>query len=111
MDYSHYLYNKSKIEKKAKKNNKGNIIKELKLSSKISEHDFQVRLKAGIKFLEKGYKIKVSLMFKGREITHSELGISVMDKFIENIKNEASIEQPPSLNGKFITMILGPKKK
>ncbi len=111
MDYTHYLYNQSKIEKKAKKGSKSGVIKELKLSPKISEHDFQVRVNAGIKFLEKGYKVKVTLMFKGREITHSELGMNMMTKFMADLQEVATVEQEPCTNGKFINMMLIPKKK
>ena len=111
MDYTHYLYNQGKIEKKAKKNSKSGVIKELKLSPKISEHDFQVRVNAAIKFLDKGYKVKATLMFKGREITHSELGMNIMLKFIADLQELASVEQEPSVNGKFINMMLIPKKK
>ncbi len=111
MDYTHYLYNQSKIEKKAKKSSKSGVIKELKLSPKISDNDFNVRKNAAIKFLDKGYKIKVTLMFKGREITHSELGMNIMLKFIENLQELATVEQEPSINGKFIGMMLIPKKK
>lgn len=111
MDYKHYLYSQGKLEKKAKKSSKGGVIKELKLSPKISGNDFQVRVNAGIKFIEKGYKIKITLMFKGREITHSELGMNVMLKFIADLQEVATVEQEPSINGKFINMMLIPKKK
>lgn len=99
------------MEKKAKKSSKSGIIKELKLSPKISDNDFNVRVNAAIKFLEKGYKLKVTLMFKGREITHSELGMNVMLKFTQCLQEIATVEQEPSINGKFIGMMLIPKKK
>jgi len=111
MDYSHYLYDQNKREKKVRKNSKSNVLKELKLSSKISENDFQVRLKAAFKFLEKGYKVKVSLLFRGREITHSELGMSVMKRFGEELLELATVDQAPSMNGRFVNMLLIPKKK
>jgi len=111
MDYSHYLYDQNKREKKVRKNSKSNVLKELKLSSKISEHDFQVRLKAALKFINKGYKVKVSLLFRGREITHSELGMGVMKRFAEELSELATIDQAPSINGRFANMLIIPKKK
>jgi len=111
MDYSQYLYTQRKKEKLVKKNTKINVIKELKMSPKISENDYQVRYRAAVKFITKGYKVKVSIFFRGREITHKELGINLLNRFIEEIKEIANIDNGPTFSGSFLSMLLSPNKK
>ena len=74
-----------------------------------AEHDFQVRLRATQRFLEEGDKVKVTIQFKAREITHPEIGRRLMQKMIEAVADHAVIEKPPSIEGKMMTMILSPK--
>ena len=84
-------------------------IKGIKMRPVTAEHDFQVRLRATQRFLEEGDKVKVTIQFKAREITHPELAKRLMDKFVAAITEQAIIEKPPSIEGKMMTMILSPK--
>ncbi len=109
VDFGQYRYEQQKKEKNAKKGSRGNVIKELKLSPKISEHDYQVRVTNGKKFLEKGYKVKATVVFKGREITHPELGRGVMERYIEDLKELGQAESSVVQAGRTLTMVIGPK--
>ncbi|MDD5456801.1 MAG: translation initiation factor IF-3 [Candidatus Margulisbacteria bacterium] len=111
LDYSHYIYNQNKLEKKVKKNTKTNIVKELKMSPKISENDYQVRYRATIKFLAKGYKVKVSVLFRGREITHPDLGLSLLKRLSGELQDIAIVEHGPIFNGPMASMVLASAKK
>ena len=86
-------------------------MKEYRLSVVIDVHDFNTRVVNASKYLEKGHKIKVSIRFKGRELAHPELGKDVLLRFAEAVSNIAEIEQKPTLEGRFMTMILMPKKE
>ena len=109
MDYSKYKYEQEKKEKLAKKHQKKVHLKEIKLRPKIEEHDYQVKLKAAEKFLTRGDKVKVTLMFRGREMTHQELGRRLIDKFIKDSANAGQVEKGPITEGRFINLILAPK--
>jgi translation initiation factor IF-3 len=85
VDFGQYKYQQQKKDKLAKKNVKGQVVKEVKLSPRISDHDYLVRLNRGIKFLGKGYKVKLTVYFKGRLMTRQELGVAVLDRFIKEI--------------------------
>lgn len=106
MDYGHYKYEKEKQLKQAKKGSKATVVKELKMSPKISEHDYQVRLRAAIKFVEKGNKVKLTVNFRGREMTHMDLGKVLISKFVEDIKNTAIPEGDMAISGRSIGLII-----
>ena len=86
-------------------------MKEYRLSVSIDVHDFDTRVRNSSKYLEKGHKIKVSIRFKGREMAHPELGRDVLLRFAESLSEISVIEQKPVLEGRFMTMILMPKKE
>ena len=86
-------------------------MKEYKLSVTIDVHDFNTKLKNAMKYLEKGHKVKVSVRFKGREITHSNLGKDVLMRFADEAKDVAVIEQMPKLDGRIMALILAPNKE
>ena len=88
MDYGKYLYEQSKREKEARKKQTTIEVKEIRLSAKIEEHDFNFKVKNAIKFLEDGDKVKATIRFRGREIAYSALGREVMNKFAESVKEE-----------------------
>ena len=113
MDYNKYKYeNKKKQKENMKKQRESNLdIKEYRLSVTIDIHDFDTRVKAASKYLEKGHKIKVSVKFKGREMAHPELGRQVLDRFAEATKELSEIDQQPKMEGRFMTMMLIPKKE
>ncbi len=112
MDYNKFKYeNKKKQKENAKKQRETNLeVKEYRLSVTIDVHDFDTRVRNASKYLEKGHKIKVSVKFKGRELAHPELGKDVLVRFAGATEILAEIEQQPKLEGKFMTMILTPKK-
>ena len=112
MDYNKYKYeNKKRIKENQKKQREANLeMKEYRLSVTIDVHDFDTRVRNATKYLEKGHKIKVSIRFKGREMAHTELGKEVLVRFATNVEEIAEIEQQPKLEGRFMTMILMPKK-
>ena len=110
MDYGKYRYEQSKREKDARKNQKVISVKEVRLSPTIEEHDTQVRVRDCLKFLANGDKVKVSIRFRGRMITHSEVGLDVMNEFYERVKDHANMDRKPSTEGRTMTMMLSPKQ-
>ncbi|MBX5436000.1 MAG: translation initiation factor IF-3 [Alicyclobacillaceae bacterium] len=110
MDYGKFKYEQSKKEKEARRNQKVVLLKEVRMTPNIEEHDFQVKLKNIHKFLGEGDKVKVSVRFRGREITHSTLGQQLLMKLAEASKDKAVIERFPKLEGRNMIMILAPKQ-
>ena len=109
MDYDKHRYEQSKREREMRKNQKTISVKEVQLSATIEENDVQTKAKNAIKFLQGGDKVKVSIRFRGRQITHSEIGLKVMQDFIDRTKDVAVVEKRPALDGRHMIMILGPK--
>ena len=101
-----YRYEQQKREKEAKKKQKIVTLKEVKLRPHIEDHDFYVKMKNASKFLGEGNKVKVTIMFRGRELSHPELGMAVLTRFAEELKETASIEKAAKLEGRNMTMIL-----
>jgi translation initiation factor IF-3 len=108
-DYGKLKYELSKKEKEAHKGSRAATLKEIKLSSKIAQHDFEVRVEKTKELLAKGHKVKVNIMFRGREMTHTELGRRVMDRMVESITEVGKAEAPPKLEGRNLNLILVPK--
>lgn len=108
MDVGKYIYALSKKEKEARKKQKVINIKEVKLTSKIEEHDYQTKLRNARRFIERGDKVKLTLMFRGREITHKELGERVIAKFIEDMSDVAEVERNDGLEGNSIHLYFAP---
>lgn len=106
MNYGKYRYEQQKREKEAKKKQKILTLKEVKLRPHIEDHDFYVKMKNASKFLGEGNKVKVTIMFRGRELSHPELGMAVLTRFAEELKETASIEKAAKLEGRNMTMIL-----
>lgn len=111
MDYGRFKYQQSKKLHQAKKKHVQSLtqIKEIKIRPQTEEHDFQFKMRHIKKFLSHGDKTKVSLIFRGREITHPELGKEILDRIIGEIKDIGVVEQPPKLEGKNMIMLLSPK--
>ncbi len=109
MDYGKYKYEIGKKERDQHKKQKQQELKELKLSPRTQEHDFQVRKRRAVEFLQEGDKVKLSMLFKAREITHPEIGRRLMDKMLEELADYSVIIKTPSLEGKMLTVILNPK--
>ena len=106
-----YRYEQSKRDKEARKKQKVITVKEVRLSSNIDEHDFQTKLRNVKKFLRKGDKVKCSIRFRGREITHQNIGREVLNRIAEEVKDEVEIERRPKLEGRSMIMILAPSSK
>ena len=110
MDYGKYRYEQQKREKESsRKKQKTFDIKEVKLRPGIEEHDFNVKFKNAVRFLEDGDKVKVTIMFRGRELSHPELGEVLLNKMAEQLKDTAVVERQPKLEGKNMIMIVAPK--
>ena len=109
IDYDKHRYEQAKREKELRKNQKTVEIKEVQLSATIEENDVVVKAKAATKFLNEGNKVKVSIRFRGRQITHSDIGMQVMNDFIERTKDVATVERRPMIEGRHMLMILVPK--
>ncbi len=109
MDYGKYRYEQQKREKESRKKQKTFDIKEVKLRPGIEEHDFNVKFKNAVRFLEDGDKVKVTIMFRGRELSHPELGEVLLNKMAAQLKELAVVERQPKLEGKNMIMIVAPK--
>jgi len=109
MDYGKHKYEQSKKEREAKKKQRTTSIKEIKLRPNIDKHDFDVKAKRGQKFLEKGDKIKVTVMFRGREITHPEIAQRLCKDLAEQLADYGVVEKPAKQEGRNMIMILAPK--
>ena len=110
MDYGKYRFEQSKREKEARKNQKVISVKEVRLSPTIEEHDMQVRVRDCVKFLQNGDRVKVSIRFRGRMITHSDVGLQVMNEFFARVKDSAVQDRKPSTEGRTMTMMLSPQQ-
>lgn len=109
MDYGKYRFEMMKREKEQRKNQKTIEVKETRLSATIDQHDMEVKAKATRKFLKEGNKVKVSIRFRGRQITHGDIGEDVMDKFFEMVEDCAVKEKTPKQEGRNMYMVLAPK--
>lgn len=109
MDYGKYRFEQQKREKEARKNQKVINVKEVRFSPTIDEHDFNTKLRNARKFLEKGDKVKASLRFKGRAITHKEIGQKVLDRLAEECSDIAQVESKAKMEGRSMFLVLAPK--
>jgi translation initiation factor IF-3 len=111
MDYGKFKYEQSKKEKEARKNQKTIDIKEIRMTPNIEEHDFQTKLRNVVKFLQAGDKVKASVRFRGREITHTEIGQKVLVRLAQECEPYATVERAPKLEGRSMIIILNPKQQ
>ena len=109
MDYGKYRFEMSKREKEQRKNQKIIELKEIRLSATIDVRDMEIKAKQTIKFLADGDKVKVSIRFRGRQITHNEIGADVMNRFFEMVTDSAVKEKAPKMEGRSMFMILAAK--
>ena len=108
LDYGKLKYREQKSKKEAKKKQKTIEIKEIKIRPGINKHDYEVKVKAFHKFIKGGNKVKVSMRFRGREMEHQNLGVDLLKRLIEQVKEYAKVEVPPKNEGKQIMMVLVP---
>lgn len=110
MDYSKFKYEQEKKERETRKHQHQSQIKEIRLRPHIDGHDYQTKLNHVKEFLAKGHKVKIRIMFRGREMAHKELGDKITNKLIEDLKTCAKIEKPPQSMGWSIIVIFAPAK-
>lgn len=109
MDYGKYRFEQSKRDKEAKKKQKIVEIKEVRMSLNIDTHDLETKIGQANKFLGQGNKVKVSIRFRGREMAHKNLGVELMNRFIELIGDEAVVDKPSKMEGRSMVAFLSPK--
>jgi len=109
MDYGKYKYQQSKRLQQAKKKQKIISVKEIKLRPKTEEHDYQFKTQHVRRFLQDGHKTKVTVVFRGREMAHTELGRQMLDRVAVDLQDIGSIEQTPRQEGRNMTMVLSPR--
>lgn len=108
MDYGKFLYSQKKRKKESKKGSQPTTIKEIKVSAKIEEHDLAFKIAHIEKFLKQKYRVKVSVFFRGREITHTDRGRELLDRVIKRLGDEVNVETRPRLEGRTMAMLLAP---
>lgn len=111
MDYGKHVFELKQQKKEAKKKQHQVQIKEIKLRPGTEDADYQVKLRAAIRFLEDGDKAKITLRFRGREMAHQELGMKQLQRFEQDLAEIGTVEQAPKMEGKMMHMLIGPKKK
>jgi len=109
MNYGKYKYQQNKRIQEARKHQTVIHVKEVKVRPRTEEHDFQTKLRHVKRFLDEGNKVKISILFRGREIAHPEFGKEMLNRFVEGLKDLMVIEQAPRLEGRNMVMILSPK--
>jgi translation initiation factor IF-3 len=108
LEYGKFLYEKSKREREARKSQKTVEVKEVRLRPKTGEHDIAFKMRDMRRFLAVGSKVKVRVVFRGREITHSDVGRELLDRIAQDVSDVAIVEQRPHLEGRSLLMILTP---
>jgi len=109
MDYGKFRYEQSKRERDVRKKQKATTVKELRMTPKIDQHDFQIKLRNAERFLRDGDKVKISVRFRGREIVHADLARTKLMELATQLQGLSAVERPPRLEGRQMIMILAPK--
>ena len=109
IDFSKYKYEQDKREREVKKHQKHSQLKEIRIRPRIEAHDYGVKLKRIKEFLEKKHKVRVRMMFRGREMAHTEIGKRVMEKLVQDAEGFGKVEKDSHMLGKSLIMVLGPK--
>ncbi len=110
MDYGKYRYEQTKKEREARKSQKIISVKEIRLRPKIDEHDFLTKARAAERFLAEGNKVKLTIMFRGREQMHMELGQELLDRMVAELAQVAQVDQAVKSEGRTLSLVLGPSK-
>lgn len=111
MDYGRYLYEQEQRRRQSKRKATNVVIKEMKFRPKIDEHDYTTKMKHVVRFLGEGNKVKLTIMFRGREMAHPELGMKILNRVAEDVAEFAVVESAPRQDGRNMTMVLHPTKK
>jgi len=111
MDFGKYKYELAKKAHESRKHQSVIVVKEIKLRPRTDDHDVQFKTNNIKRFLEDGNKVKVTIMFRGREMAHTSHGRAVLERIVADLQNDAAVEQPPRMEGRNMTMLLGAKAK
>ena len=111
MNYSKYVYERTRREREARKSQKQAEIKEIRIRPKIADHDVMVKMNHARDFIEDGAKVRVRVRFRGREITHQQIARDLLDRIAEEMSDVAVVEQRPGMDGRTLLMILAPASK
>ena len=111
MDYGKFKYEAAQRAKESRKKASNVVVKEMKYRPKIGSGDFDTKTRKVEKFLQEGHKVKITIMFRGREVSHPELGRRILDDIAERVEEYAKVEAYPRLDGRNMTMVLGPDGK
>lgn len=108
LDYGRYRYEQTKKERKARKSQKGGTLKEIRIRPRVKDHDLETKIRIARKLLEEGDKVRVFVFFRGRESTHPELGLKLLQKVADSLKDVAGLEGEPSSDERFMSLVLSP---
>jgi translation initiation factor IF-3 len=111
MDYGKYKYEQQKRESEARKKQKVIEVKEIKFRPGTDTHDYEVKMRSVIKFLQNGDKVKITLRFRGREMAHQDLGRNLLERVAEDVKDVGKVENMPKVEGRQMSMMIGPVAK
>jgi translation initiation factor IF-3 len=111
LDYGKWKYEQAKKEREGRKHQKGTMIHEVRLRPRTGQHDIDLKVRIATRLLGEGDKVKLSVMFRGREMSHPEIGHEVLQKALKGLGDTASVEKPPGMEGRFLTVILTPNAK
>ena len=109
LDFGKFKYEEQKRKNEARKKQKVIEVKEIKLRPGIDDHDYDVKMRSMLKFIEEGDKVKVTMRFRGRELAHQELGMNVLMRVRDDLEEIAKVEQMPRMEGRQMTMVVSPK--
>ncbi len=108
LDYGKFKYEQSKKEREARKHQHNVVLREIRMKAKIDDHDVDFKTRTVEKLLKEGDKVKVTVMFRGREMAHPQIGKALLDRVYERVKDLSTVEKPASMEGRHMTMILTP---
>ncbi len=108
LDYGRYRYEQTKKERKARQSQRVGLLKEIRVRPRVQEHDLETKIRVARRLLEEGDKVKVFVVFRGREITHPELGLKALQKVADSLKDIAGIDGSPSFEGRMMNIVLSP---
>jgi len=111
MDYGKFRYDQSRKERESRRHQHVIELKEVRIRPKIDEHDLETKGRQAAKFLDAGDKVKVTVLFRGREMAHPDIGKALLDQIADMLRNHGVVEQPPRLEGRTMTMVIGPLKQ
>ena len=111
LDYGKWKYEQAKKERDARKHQRGTMIHEVRMRPRTGQHDIELKVRTAERLLAEGDKVKLSVMFRGREMSHPEVGHDVLSRALEQLREVAGVERPPGMEGRFLSVILTPAVK